>query len=268
VWKQVHALEREFGVKFVEPHGRGCTMTAAGQLLVEMIGPAVESIAAVRERFRAALADEGEQLAVAVTPRVLLDDIAPCVTKHHAQFPKTRFTFLELVDGEVAGAVLERHADLGFTPTPLTGEQLGLLAMEPAYALEVRLITPKDHPLARRRMVRPQDLSHYPILNRPPTGAATALARFLAEHYGARRRPAALVHAGFASSVRRFVKMGYGIALIPMPPSVPPDPDLHERPMRRHFEDITVGLVRRRGGYIPAVGEEFIRLVRQELGSS
>ena len=31
VWKQVHALEREFGAKLVEPHGRGCAMTAAGQ---------------------------------------------------------------------------------------------------------------------------------------------------------------------------------------------------------------------------------------------
>src|SRR5437667_12108957 len=62
VWKQVHALEREFGVKLVDPHGRGCALTAAGQLLIEMIGPAVESIAAVRERFRVALAEEGERL--------------------------------------------------------------------------------------------------------------------------------------------------------------------------------------------------------------
>ena len=84
-------------------------------------GPiAVESIASVRERFRAALADEGEQLAVAVTPRMLLDDIAPCVSQYHARSPKTRFTFWELSDEEVAGAVLERQVDFGFTPTPLT----------------------------------------------------------------------------------------------------------------------------------------------------
>src|SRR5207249_1807698 len=98
VWKQVHALEREFGVKLVDPHGRGCNLTTAGRLLVEMIGPAVESIATVQERFRAALADQGEQLAVAVTPRMLLDDMAPCVTRYHVQFPKTRFTFWELTD--------------------------------------------------------------------------------------------------------------------------------------------------------------------------
>ena len=37
--------------------------------------------------------------------------------------------------------------------------------------------------------------------------------------------------------------------------------------MRRQFGDITVFVIRRRGSYIPAAGEEFIHLVRQELGS-
>jgi hypothetical protein len=52
-----------------------------------------------------------------------------------------------------------------------------------------------------------------------------------------------------------------------MAPSVPPDPDLHERSLRHPFGDVTVGLVRRRGGYIPAAGGGFIRLVRHELGT-
>jgi DNA-binding transcriptional LysR family regulator len=266
VWKQVHALEREFGVKLVEPHGRGCTMTAAGRLLVEMIGPAVESIASARERFRDALAAEGEQLNVAVTPRMLPDDIAPCVQKYHAGSPKTRFNFLEISDELVAGSVLERRADFGFTPTPLTEEQLGQLSAETAYTLEVRLITPKDHPLARRRTVQPQDLTRYPIINRPPAGSSY-YPQVVLGLQAAHRGTGDLVHAGFASSIRRFVKMGYGIGILFTAPSAPPDPDLHERRMQRYFKNIPVSLIRRRGGYIPAAGEAFIRLVRQELGS-
>lgn len=266
VWKQVHALEREFAVKLVEPHGRGCTLTAAGRLLVEIIGPAVESIASVRERFRAALAGEGEQLTVAVTPRMLVDDLAPCLRKYHTQFPKTRFTFLESDDDEVATAVLENHAHFGFTPTSLTEEQFGLLSAEPVYVLEVRLIAPKDHPLAHRRVVGRRDLSRYPILNRP-TGSSNTLARAILELQGGRRFTSDLVYAGFAASIRCFVKMGYGIGLIPTPPRVPHDPELHERSLRRHFEDINVHLIRRRGSYIPTAGEEFIRFIRQELGA-
>ncbi len=267
VWKQVHALERQFGTKLVEPHGRGCTLTGAGRRLVELIGPAVESVTSVRERFLAVLAEEGEHLTVAVTPRMLLDDLAPCLPKFHTGSPKTRFTFLELSDEDVPGAVLERHADFGFTPSALSAEQRELLATEPVYALEVRLITPRDHPLARRRVVRPQDLRRYPLVNRPPTGNANPFARAVLELQETRPGRGDLVRAGFASSVRRFVKLGYGIGLIPMAPAVPPDPDLHERPLRGQIGDLAVCLVRRRGGYITAAGEEFIRLVRAELGA-
>jgi DNA-binding transcriptional LysR family regulator len=266
IWKQVHALEREFAVKLVEPHGRGCTLTAAGRRLVEMIGPAVESMASVRERFRADLAGEGEQLTVAVTPRMLVDEIAPCLRAYHTQFPKTRFTFLELSIEEVPVAVLKRHADLGFTPAPLTAEQLDLLSAEPVYALEVRLIAPKDHPLARRRVVRLHDLGRYPILNRPGN-VPHPLARAFLDLHGARRVTSCLVHAGLAASIRCFVKMGYGIGFITVPACVPPDPELHERSLRRHFEDLNVHLIRRRGSFIPTAGEEFIRFLRQELGA-
>jgi molybdate transport repressor ModE-like protein len=267
VWKQVHALERDFGVKLVEPHGRGCAMTAAGQRLIEMIGPTVEAIDSIRERFRATLADEGEKLTVALTPRLLLEDFALCMKKYHRQSPKTRLTFLELPDEKVAEAVLERRADFGFTPIPLIEEQLNLLSAEPAYPLEVRLIAPKDHPLARKRQVRPGDLARYPLINRPPVSASTAYARFVLELQGTRPGVADLVHVGFASSIRRYVKLGYGIGLLTVAPPVPPDPELHERSMRRHFGDLTACLIRRRGGYIPTAGEEFIRLIRQELGS-
>ena len=40
VWKQVHALEREFHVRLVETDHSGCQLTPAGRLLVEMAGPA------------------------------------------------------------------------------------------------------------------------------------------------------------------------------------------------------------------------------------
>src|SRR2546428_11145744 len=36
VWKQVHALEREFGAQLVKPFGRGCQLTEAGRVLAEL----------------------------------------------------------------------------------------------------------------------------------------------------------------------------------------------------------------------------------------
>ena len=60
VWKQVHALERELGAKLLEPFGRGCRLTSAGELLAELAQPAVASIGSLKRTFQ-------EQLEVAET---------------------------------------------------------------------------------------------------------------------------------------------------------------------------------------------------------
>jgi DNA-binding transcriptional LysR family regulator len=266
VWKQVHALEREFGVKLVEAHGRGCAMTAAGQSLVELVGPAVEAITSARERFRALLANEGDELSVALPPRTLLEEVGSCLGRFHARSPKTRFTFRELDDELVADAVLERRADFGLTPVPLAEEQRKTLVAEPLYALEVRLITPRDHPLARRRTVRLPDLRPYPFVHGPAVCSIEST-RAVLERSGADQGAKYLVHTGFASSIRRFVRMGFGIGLVPAIPSAPHDPDLHERSMSGYIGEIGVHLVRRRGAYVPPAGEDFIQFLRQELGT-
>jgi DNA-binding transcriptional LysR family regulator len=266
VWKQVHALEREFGVQLVEPHGRGCAMTSAGRRLVELVSPAVEAITSARERFRALLANEGDELSVALTPRMLLEEMGACLGRFHTRSPKTRFTFLELDDELVADAVLERRTDFGLTPMPLTEEQRKMLLVEPLYALEVRLITPKDHPLARRRTVHLRDLRPFPFVHGPAV-CSNESTRAVLEWYGADQGTKYLVHTRFASSIRWFVRMGFGIGLVPAIPSAPHDPDLHERSMSRYIGDIGVHLVRRRGAYTPPAGEDFIQFLRQELGT-
>jgi molybdate transport repressor ModE-like protein len=263
VWKQVHALEREFGVKLVEPHGRGCLLTSAGQMLIELAGPSVESIATLEDRFRAKIAEASVDLTIAVTPRTLVEDLAPCVVLFHARHPKVRYRFMEMPDDEVAEAVEMRRADFGFTPSTLTFEQQRTLVAEPCYVLEVRLVTAKNHPLARRRTVRPADLRPYPFVNGPDEFSRFyARTAFDPNEHG---DPASfLVQANFTASIRRFVELGFGIGLVHAIPSRPFHRGLHERSMNAHFPAMEIQVIRRRGAFTPDVGEEFIQLVRAE----
>jgi DNA-binding transcriptional LysR family regulator len=266
VLQQVHALERDFGVKLVEPHERGCRLTEAGRLLVEIAGPAVESIVSLREQFRAALAGIGYDLTIAMTPRIVLEDLAPLVAEFRERSPDTRFTFLEMDDGEVAYAIAARRADFGFTPATLTDDLQLVLAAETGYFVEIRLVAPADHPLARRRTILPRDLAEYPFVNAPGTfsgpGVQVTLDRLDV--------PTSVRHqarAVFASSIRRLVQLGFGIALLPAAASMPAQPGFLERSMSKHFGHVPIRLVRRRGGVLPAAAEEFIRFVREMLGS-
>lgn len=116
VWKQVHELERELGVLLVETHRQGCRLTEAGRLLIEIAGPAVESIATLLNRFQARLRDAGSLLTIAVTPRLLVEDLAACVAEFQSQAPDTRFRFVETGEEGVLEAVEARRADFGYSP--------------------------------------------------------------------------------------------------------------------------------------------------------
>jgi DNA-binding transcriptional LysR family regulator len=267
VWKQVHALEREFGAQLVEPHGRGCHLTAAGRLLVELAGAAVESIETLRDRFQTALRDAGSDLTIAVTPQVLQVVLAPCLVQFHRRYPKVQFRFQEMSGKEIALAVEDRRADFAFSSDQLTEEQQRVLVAEPCCTLEIRLVAPKHHPLAKRRVVTPRDLLRYPIVNTPGNYYYnTYLEPVLREEY-ASAVAEHIVQAGFASSIRCLVELGFGIGLVPALPTTPPDERLHERSMSRYFSNMLVYLVRRRGAFTPPAGEAFIALVRDTLAS-
>ncbi len=116
VWKQVHALEHEFGVPLVEPYGRGCRLTDAGRLLAELAHPAVAGISGLKRAFQEALGQLETHLVVAATPRILVEDLSVCVVEFERRYPRVRLTFKELRDDEVALQVESGEADLGLAP--------------------------------------------------------------------------------------------------------------------------------------------------------
>jgi len=63
--EQVLALEREFGLKLVTPHGRGCRLTAEGRLLAELVTPVTAAAASLKTRFDELRAQAKVRLVVA-----------------------------------------------------------------------------------------------------------------------------------------------------------------------------------------------------------
>lgn len=262
VWKQVHALEREFHVRLVETDRSGCQLTPAGRLLVAMAGPAVEALATLPQRFGDMLQKAGTQLNIAVTPRLLVEDLAACVAQFQARFPDTSFRFIESSEEAVIDDVEARRADIGFTPTLLNEAQQRLLTAELSYVVEARLITPKNHPLARRRTIHPRHLRPYPLVNSTAAYPSSNI-RTVLDRYQVQGRP--LVHADYTASIRRFVELGCGIGLVYAVPSMRTPSKLHERSMRRWFSDVSIHAIRRQGGFQSTAVEAFLKFVRSRL---
>lgn len=265
VWKQVHALEKAFGVALVEPHVRGCTLTEAGHALLALVAPNIDNLDALRARFDEAVNNVDIRIVVAGPPRLLAEDLPHCLLGFTARWPRARVALLEMSQKEVGTAVAAGDAHLGFTSNVELNPDYARLSVEPWYAVDVFLVTPRNHPLAHKSRIRPEDLKKYPLVNAWDSLRDPAVHAVMVK-LGLFQTQPRLVEARHAAVIRRCVALGLGIGLVSKPTHQPADADLHERLMSHVFGRSQVYLVRPSAAYQhPAVGQ-FAAEVRNRLG--
>ncbi len=246
VWEQVHALERSLSAVLIEPHGRGCRLTADGLLLAELAAPMVTGLGRLFRDFDEQRGQVHTRLVVATMPRVLVEDLPQSIVEFKNRLPQVELSFLELLNEQVPPAIEAGEADLGLTAEWQTDPPSPWLVFEPAYELDLFLVTPKDHPLARRRTIRPQDLLKYPLVNSPKIKSTRVVMATL-EKLGLPTTWRHSVEVSYTSCIRRCVEIGLGIGVVSGLPFHPPQPNLHERSISRQFGRITMNFVYRKG---------------------
>jgi molybdate transport repressor ModE-like protein len=264
VCEQVHSLERVVGNKLIERYARGCRLTDAGRVVAELAAPLVAGMDALERQIREALGRTETHLTIAATPRILVEDLPPAISAFQADHPEVRLRFLELRVEEVAAVVESGEADLGITLRNRTDPPNPRLVFEHGYELNLVLVTPPDHPLARKRRLAPADLVAYPLVNAPdsiPDPAVTGMLQKLGAFQTQPRR----VEGYYTAVIRQFVGMGFGIGLILGLPSHAPAGDLYERSVSNHFGTLTIDLVWRKGTLTQGPARAFAHMVQTLL---
>lgn len=264
VLSQVHALEHHLGAKLVETHARGCRPTADGRLLAVMVAPLVAGFNSLEHTFQEVRGKEVQRLIVATTPRILVDDLPECVVEFSKNWPNVHVRFEEMRMEEIPEAVEAGKVDLGLTTTSSPTPGNAWIAFEPAYELEVVLVTPKDHPLARQRTIRASDLAAYPLVNAPPgilDPSISITLKMLNVFQAEPRR----VEAANAAAILRYVELGFGVGLTLRVPSHHADPKFHERSLSRELGRVKVHLVWRKGSLMMPHARAFADLVKAFL---
>ena len=265
VWEQVHALERELGVSLVERHARGCRLTEEGRRVVALAAPLVQGVRAFKRNVSEALEQQTSRLTIATTQRILVEDLPRAIVGFERAHQNVQLRLLELRIEQVPQAVESGQADLGFTTEQGTDRRNPWLAYERGYELDVFLVTRSDHPLARRRQVRPQDLLGYPLLNSPQGIPDPTLAVTL-QKLGVFDTQPRRVEAFYTAVIRKYVELGFGIGLVVGLPGHAPSPALHERSMSRYFGHVNVNLVWRKGDPRTGAAGAFAGTVRKAIG--
>jgi DNA-binding transcriptional LysR family regulator len=266
VSQQVHALERQFGDKLIEQVGRGSRLTEPGKLLVELITPAVLSISNLKQAYQQARGELRPRLVVATSPRTLIEDLPECVRAFAKRYPRVQLVLREYRREQIPLSVEAGDVDLGFTGTHSTHDEdpwsySPWLEYEPWFELDTILVTPKDHPLARKRSVRPCDLVGYPLLN-SPEGIPDHYTRATLDKLGVFQDQQSCIQATLAAAIYRFVEMGFGIGLTGRRPGQPAPANVHVRDMSQHLGRQIVYLIRRRHAPLSDAALAFAQTVK------
>lgn len=263
VREQVLALQREFRLKLIEKYGRGVRLTTEGRLLAEMVTPLVSGAATLKPRFESARKQARVRLTVSGPPRVIQEDLPAAVKRLLAAQPNLSFVFLELRDDQVVASVERGEADIGLTTRAVPDAAPIGVTFETAYELETVLLTPHDHPLAKRPRVTPADLRKYPLLSSRYTLSDQPELAAMLDRNRVFDGPAPRVEPFLAGSVRRYVADGHGIALVyGLRPGEKPSA-LHERSMSRHFGRGLVRFVFRNGSVNDEAARAFAAAVSE-----
>jgi len=269
VWQQVRALERELGVTLLRRQGRTVELTAAGRLLLELSQPHVSGLDSLVKLFEARQAGLPQPLSVAATPHLLNYHLPGLVQQFIRDHPEAS---LHLQAGrwhQILEMVERGDADLGLTPWDRNDPHRPALEYETLFEQPFLLLTAADHPLRRKKVLRPRDLIDYPFILEPKdTCDHQALLRLLRRDGINSEQLQVVMVSHTVEMTIRYVALGVGIALSHVDPQTcRAVPGVHGRVFDPRLERLPFALVVRKNSHRSGLVEAFCRAARQELGN-
>lgn len=170
--RQVAALEQEFGTDLLERSTRGIKLTPAGEILVEHLHHAFQSL-----RHAKTLIDDLNNLRsgdVAIhTVEGLIDDFLPdTLARVHSAYPGIACNVYVNSTDKIINALINGDADIGITlNAPLRGD----IKIVASYREPLCAVLAPTHPLAKRLSVKWRDLKNFVACLPEPTFGARRL---------------------------------------------------------------------------------------------
>lgn len=270
VSKQIRLLEQEIGVSlFAQRGNRLLELTPAGAEILR----AAQSMWREVENIRRIAADfstrRGKLLSVATTYTharyMLVRPIKEFIAKH----PEIDLRLQQGAPERISRLVLDGVVDLGIMTQPQ--EFQADLVSVPCFQMKHSLVTPVDHPLARRGILTLDMLAEFPIIGHDVSHQiGTEMRRRFSE---AGLRPNFILQAQDSDVMKAYVEAGVGIAIIPKIAFSPlRDKKLRSKDVSHLFGATTTVVILRRGTYPSAHILEFIQLLaplatRKALGA-
>lgn len=208
--KRIAGLERDLGVSLLERGARGVTLTGAGHALLQHARGVLFAV----QRLGSELQDYSRgvrgYVRIAANTSAITRYLPGELRAFMRENPAIRLDVQERLSVEVVGAVKDGIADIGVFSSNIPVDRLKVF---PYRKDKLVIVTPRKHPLTRKRVVRLRDALAYDFIGLESASAMHALLSREASVLGQLPRLRCQVRS--FEAMCRMVQNGFGIAMLP-----------------------------------------------------
>ena len=257
---QVQALERELGITLFERRGPRIRLTPDGEQLYAETHGLVETIDGLPGRF----ADGNRplnsgRLDIGAGESSTLYLLPATLEQFMEEHPNVRVRLHHLSVGELMDALRQDQVDFAVGAILDMPDELRYRAI---YSYGLSLITPPDHPLARRDVITLRDLAGQDYIIPPQNMTTWRLISLVFQQHAVRYR--IRLEVGSWEAVKRYVGLGFGIAIVSNVCLAESYPGITVRSLPEVFPKRTYGAMSRRGRFLSPQARRFLEMMRPD----
>ena len=210
--RQIAALEAELGAELVVRTPKGVTLTAAGRQFLTDATEILRLTAQAGRNATAAGSGDTGTLSIGFTMCAAYSVVPDLARRYQSAFPKVDLRVRELLPNALESGLKDGAIDaaINFPGSAVAGFDAYRLLREP-----LKLVVSRDHPLARSRKVRIEDLAEERFLIVPRDQVPVLYDSIVQRCRTAGFDPIIGLEVYLQQTIVNFVAGGLGVALVP-----------------------------------------------------
>ena len=257
---QIQALERDMSVTLFERRGPKITLTPEGVVLSQIAQPLVDGIEGLEESFNAHFGRlESGELNIAAGESTTLYILPNFIKRFAETYPGIQIK-LHNVTGRDGMAMLRAdEADLAVGSMLEVPDDVTYLE---SMSFAQTLITPLDHPLAKKERITLKDIVPYGLILPPRHLATWRFLELVFSQSGLKFNVA--LEAGGWEIIKKYVSLGMGISIV-TDVCLTGQEFLARKPLDDYIPNRSYGIVVRKGKFISPQAQAFIDMMNPEF---
>lgn len=217
VWRQVRALEDDYGVQLVTAQGHDVRLTEDGERLVDLAAPLVEGFDSLKKVFNDQHGKAERHLRLAAPATVLNSTLRHVIASYRQSHPQVRLTLIDTPTKSAWELLEAGKADLAITGAPQGTALPARFQAVKLVSYRFEAVCPADHSFAKIPNPKLRDILKQPLILAGEASSSRMQFDHLVAKAGLSDRVNIIMTAGNVTSILNYVALGIGVALLTRP---------------------------------------------------